>query len=373
MGRVNIPVGQADLQVLWDRLLDYSWYGNAGVRWVVALATAIVLWVILRVAKAVLQGRMEKWSGRWQSEWPEAVAALLARTRFWFLAIESLYLGTLVLVLPDKVRSIIDSAALLVLLIQAALWGNAFLTFWLNRYVKRRIETDAAAVTTISALGFLGRLALWSLVLLLALANLGVDITALIAGLGVGGIAIALAAQNILGDLFASLSIVLDKPFVLGDFIIVGDCLGSVEHIGLKTTRVRSLSGEQLVFSNNDLLQSRIRNYKRMQERRVVFSLGVTYETPHEKLAAIPAAICEIVGAQEQTRFDRAHFKEYGDCSLNFEVVYYVLTADYNVYMDIQQAINLEIYRKFEKEGIEFAYPTRTLYVKRSGETEFVA
>lgn len=370
MGLVHFSFGQVNFQEYWDRLSASSWYGNAGLRWVIASAVAVILWVVLRIAKSVLHRRMEAWSGRWKSEWPEAVAALLAQTRFWFLTIESLYLGSLVLDLPDKVRSIIGSIAIITLLIQAALWGNATLTFWLNRYVKRRIETDAAAVTTISAIGFLGRLVLWSLVLLLGLANLGVDITALIAGLGVGGVAVALAAQNILGDLFASLSIVLDKPFVMGDFIIVGDYMGTVEHVGLKTTRVRSLSGEQLVFSNNDLLQSRIRNYKRMQERRVVFSLGVTYDTPHEKLAAIPAAIREIVESQEQTRFDRTHFKEYGDSSLKFEIVYYMLTADYNIYMDVQQAINLEIYRKFEQDEIEFAYPTRTLYVKRAGEAD---
>jgi small-conductance mechanosensitive channel len=178
---------------------------------------------------------------------------------------------------------------------------------------------------------------------------------------------VALAAQNILGDLFASASIVLDKPFVMGDFVIVDDHLGTVERIGLKTTRIRSLSGEQLVFSNNDLLQSRIRNFKRMYERRVVFSIGVTYQTPHDKLAEIPALLRAAVEAREQVRFDRAHFKEYGDFSLNFEIVYYVLSPDFNIYMDIQQAINLEIHREFERRDIEFAYPTQTIFVERAG------
>jgi len=201
-------------------------------------------------------------------------------------------------------------------------------------------------------------------ILLLALDNMGVDITALIAGLGIGGIAVALALQNVLGDLFASLSIVLDKPFVIGDFIIVDDLLGTVERIGLKTTRVRSLYGEQLVFSNSDLLNSRIRNYKRMFERRILFSIGVTYQTPHEKLATIPGIIREVIESQEQVRFDRAHFKEYGDSALKFEIVYYVLVPDYNTHMDIQQAINLAIVRRFEEEKIEFAFPTQTLYLK---------
>jgi small-conductance mechanosensitive channel len=199
----------------------------------------------------------------------------------------------------------------------------------------------------------------------LVLDNLGFNITTLVAGLGIGGIAVALALQNILGDLFASLSIVLDKPFVIGDFIIIDNYLGTIEHIGLKTTRIRSLSGEQLVFSNTDLLQSRIRNFKRMFERRVVFSIGVTYQTSADKLAKIPKMIKDIVESKDPVRFDRSHFKDYGDFSLNFETVYWVKSPEYNVYMDIQQAINLELYSKFEAEGIEFAYPTQTLFVTK--------
>lgn len=227
------------------------------------------------------------------------------------------------------------------------------------------MEEDAATVTTFTALGFIGRIALWTVVLLLALDNLGVEVSALIAGLGIGGVAVALALQNVLGDLFASLSIVLDKPFVIGDFIIVDNYLGTIEHVGLKTTRVRSLSGEQLIFANSDLLKSRIRNYKRMVERRIVFTLGVTYQTPYEKLKKIPQIIKEVLEKQENARLDRAHFKEYGDFSLNYEIVYYVQSPDYYLYMDIQQAVNLEIYRRFQEEGIEFAYPTQTLFLRR--------
>lgn len=208
---------------------------------------------------------------------------------------------------------------------------------------------------------------LWSVIVLLTLDNLGFDVTALVAGLGIGGVAVALAVQKILGDLFASLSIVLDKPFVIGDFIIVGEHLGTVEHIGLKTTRIRSLSGEQLIFSNSDLLGSRIRNFKRMYERRVVFTIGVVYQTPLEKLALIPSIIREIIESQKPVRFDRSHFKEYGAFSLNFETVYWVQNPDFNTYMDIHQAINLEIYRRFTREGIEFAYPTQTLFINREG------
>jgi small-conductance mechanosensitive channel len=215
-------------------------------------------------------------------------------------------------------------------------------------------------------LAFVGRVAVWSIVLLVLLDNLGVDITTLVAGLGVGGVAVALAAQNILGDLFASLSIVLDRPFVVGDFLNVGDFLGTVEKVGIKTTRIRSLSGEQLIFANNDLLGSRIRNYGRMQQRRVVFSIGVTYQTPPEKLAAISDMLREAVEAQQDVRFDRAHFAKYGDFALIYEIVYYCLSADYNRYMDVQQAINIRIYERLAEAGVEFAYPTQTLYLARS-------
>ncbi len=184
------------------------------------------------------------------------------------------------------------------------------------------------------------------------------------AGLGVTGIAVALALQNILGDLFASLSIVLDKPFVVGDYIVVDTLQGTVERIGLKTTRVRSLSGEQIVFSNADLLKSRLRNFKRMQERRVAFTFGVTYQTPEALLTRIPGIVREVITPLPSTRFDRAHFQSFGEYALLFEVVYFVTTPDYALFMDIQQAINLGLLGRFRQEGIAFAYPTQTHLVK---------
>jgi len=248
---------------------------------------------------------------------------------------------------------------------QCGLLATGLVRFILSRYRERREgDSELARVSVLNFIELGVRVAIWSIVFLLVVDSFGHDVTALIAGLGVGGIAIGLAVQNILGDLFASLTIVLDKPFVVGDFIIVDSHLGSVEHIGLKSTRIRSLSGEQLIFSNGDLLGSRIRNFKRMKERRVVFSLGVTYQTPSEKLKRIPGMVREIIEKQDLVRFDRAHFQKYGDFSLVFEIVYWVLDPDYTKYMDIQQAINLEIYSAFEEAGIEFAYPTQTVYLE---------
>lgn len=345
--------------------LDNLYLGNSVQAWFTALGVAVACVVVFEIAKKVLVNRFVVFAQRTETKLDDLLADLLRRVRFFFIFTLSLYAGSFILLLSPSVTRILQGIVVVALLLQTAIWGNTIISFWLTRTMKRRMQEDAAGATTLAALGFISRLVLWTVIFLLALANLGIDITALVAGLGVGGIAVALALQNILGDLFASLSIVLDKPFVIGDFIIVGEYLGTVEHVGLKTTRMRSLSGEQIVFSNSDLLNSRIRNYKQMFERRVVFSVGVIYQTPYEKVAAIPSIIRQIIERQDSARFDRAHFKEYSDSSLNFESVYYVKSPDYNAYMDIQQAINLELFRRFKDEGIEFAYPTRTLYVNQ--------
>jgi len=207
---------------------------------------------------------------------------------------------------------------------------------------------------------------LWTIGLIFLFDNLGFNVTAILTGLGVGGIAIALAAQTILGDLFNYFVIFFDRPFELGDFIIVDDKLGTVEYIGIKTTRIKSLQGEQIVFSNSNLTNSRIHNYKKMLERRVLFKLGVVYDTERRKLEKIPQMIKSIIEAQDDTRFDRAHFSVFGDFSLTIEVVYYVLSADYNRYMDIHQRINLSIHESFAQNEIEFAFPTYTIAMQNA-------
>ncbi|MDH3527109.1 MAG: mechanosensitive ion channel family protein [Gammaproteobacteria bacterium] len=348
-------------------LLNTSFYDNILSTWLIALLVAIVTVVVLRILKALGVRHIARLAARTETTWDDALVEMLRHTKWLFLLIVALFAGSLLLALPVRMRGIANAVAAVALIVQAGIWLNAVILFWLEGYRQLKLKEDPASVTTMSAVSFVGRLVLWLVILLLVLDNLGVNVTALVAGLGVGGIAVALAVQNILGDLFASLSIILDKPFTVGDFLIIDDCMGSVEHIGLKTTRIRSLSGEQLVFSNADLLGSRIRNYGRMFERRVVFNLGVTYQTPREKLIKIPTIIRETVEAQASTRFDRSHFKAYGDFSLNFETVYYVLVPDYNTYMDIQQAINLRTHERFEEEAIEFAYPTQTLHLVREG------
>jgi small-conductance mechanosensitive channel len=354
---------------MWQWIIDLSRrqdaYGNTFQRWLAAAAVFLIALIVLRLLKAFLARRTARWAEANASAWPAFLRGLIERTRTWFLLLAALYCGSRVLTLPEETASGLKTAAVVVLLLQAALWGNALLSFAVIHYSRQRLATDAASATTISVLGFLAKLALWALVILVALDNLGINVTALVAGLGIGGIAVALAAQNILGDLFASLSIMIDRPFVLGDSIAVDGFQGTVENIGVKTTRLRSLSGEELVFANGDLLKSRIRNYKRMTERRVQFTVGVAYQTPHAKLAQLPALLREIVESQSPIRFDRAHFKALGDSSLVFEVVYVVLTPGYQQFMDIQQAINLAILERFEQQQIEIAYPTQTVLLAR--------
>lgn len=346
-----------------------TFVGNTVQSWAIALGVTVLAYLALRITARVLLSRMARFAPSTETDWDDIISTSLQKTKGWTLLIFAIFLGAIPLSLPDGVLGVLASIAAIALFLQAGFWLSTGVTAWMASYEKRRTQEDVSAVMSMNVLSILAKLVLWSLVLLLSLENLGVDVTALVAGLGIGGIAVALAAQSLLGDLFASLSIVLDKPFVLGDFLIVGDHLGSVERIGLKTTRIRSLSGEQLIFSNADLLNSRIRNYGRMYERRVVFKLGVTYQTPREKLKLIPDIIRKAVETlgEDTVRFDRSHFQSYGDFSLDFETVYYVLAPDYNLYMDCQEAINLKIHERFEAEGIEFAYPTQTLFLAREG------
>lgn len=344
-------------------LFERTFYGNPFYDWVAALAIGLGLALILYFTRRLLIYRFTLWSRKTDTRLDDFVVDILKHTRFLFLLVIAFYFGLQYLELPPKPARLITHFTIIALLVQVAFWGNRGIALWISDYLKRHKDSDAAGATTMSVLGFIARVVLWSVLLLMILDNLGFNITALVASLGVGGVAVALAVQNILGDIFASLSIAMDKPFVIGDFIIVDELLGTIEYIGLKSTRIRSLGGEQIIFSNADLLKSRIRNYKRMYERRVVFTFGVIYQTTHEQLKKIPVIVREIIESLENTRFDRAHFKEYGDSSLNFEVVYYVRSPDYNIYMDIQQAINLSIFERFANEGIDFAYPTRTLYI----------
>jgi small-conductance mechanosensitive channel len=346
-----------------QHILQYEFLGNTAARWAAAAGYGVVVVSVLYAARLVLVSRLGALARKTSTHWDDIIVAALSKTRFFIIAIFGAGLAAQLLDMPDRAAYAVRTVSTIAILLQVGLWGHAALSFWLEHH--GAAARTGSSVTVVNSLGFLVKVVLWAVVVLFALDNVGIRVTALVAGLGVGGIAIALAVQNILGDLFASLSIVLDKPFVVGDFVTVGEFQGHVENVGLKTTRVRSISGEQIIFSNNDLLSSRLRNFGRLRERRIVFTIGVTYQTPREKLQRIPALIRKAIESQEKTRFDRSHFKAYGDFSLNFETAYYVLGAEYPLYMDIQQAVNLQIHEMFENEAIEFAYPTQTVFVEK--------
>ncbi len=329
---------------------------------------ALVAFVLSVAALSLLSRlglrRVRRLAEHTRTDLDDLVAHLLDKTKFIFILLFGLWLGSLFLDLSPALDEDLGRILVVGLLVQAGLWGGGVVNYLVERYHRRTLEEDPAAATAMGAVGFVAQVVVWTVAVLMILAALDIQVAPLLTGLGIGGIAIALAVQNVLSDLFASLSIVLDKPFVIGDFIVVDDLQGTVEHVGLKTTRVRSISGEQLVFSNSDLLASRIRNYKRMDQRRAVFQVGVEYGTPRQALERIPDLIRDAVERQPDTEFTRAHFKSFGDSALVFEAVYMMKVPDYSALLDTQEHINLMLLDRFEREGIEFAFPTRTLHLR---------
>lgn len=348
-----------------DSLSEPLW-GNPLHAWLIALAIAIVVSAVTLIVKRLVAKHFMRIAKKTRTDMDDMLAWLIGKINFFFLVVIGLWSGSLYLDLSPGASDIINKVLFAAFFVQSALWGNSVIMYLIEKATGLRKYEGAGAKTTLIVLSYIAKLALWSIVLLIILDNAGFDITTLIASLGIGAIAFALAAQSALEELFASLAIAFDKPFVIGDFIIVDSFLGVIEKVGMRSTHIRSLSGELIVFSNTDLLKSRIRNYQRMVERRILFSLGVIYGTPAEQVRAIPQMVKEIIDGDELARFDRAHFKEYGDYSLNFEFVYYVLDANYNVYMDVQQRINFAIYDRFEKEGIEFAFPTQSIHLQQT-------
>lgn len=336
-------------------------------QWIVAAVTFLVVTLGVRVARGIIRRRCVS-SGPADRSWRALAGAL--NDRWMRLTTLTVAAACAVIALtPDpRVTNAAKVAAIAMLTVQVFRLIPVLIDWLLLRWAGTAQATSDAPATlgTLTGLRWLILFVAYSLILLLALQNMGVDVTSLVAGLGIGGIAVALALQSILGDLFASLTITLDKPFAVGDFIVVGSEMGVVEHVGLKTTRVRSLSGEQLVFGNADLLSSRIRNYKRMSERRVVLGFGVVYSTQPDVLEQINGLVRDAVSSQPGLRFDRCHFFRFGASSLDFELVYYFNSPDYNAHMDAQQAVQLAIARAFRSRGIEFAFPTQTLHIARS-------
>lgn len=348
--------------------LDRLYYGNSLRAWLIAGAITLVAFSVLLVLRRLLAHRLGALALRTTNIVDDIGAEIGRRTRVYFIAALAIAIGARFILVPPRLATTLDRVVAFIVLVQVALWATAVIGFYVAKHVDRRRDTlEASNIWAVRAIGVAARFMVWTLAFVAVLDNLGFDVTALVTGLGVGGIAIALAVQTILGDVLAAMAIVFDKPFVVGDFIVVDNFAGTVEQIGLKTTRLRSLSGEQLVFGNGELLKRSIRNFKRLQERRNVLTLDVTYDTPTDVVARIPGMLKEIVESQELVRFDRSHFSAYGESALRFETVYYVLNPEYNKHMDIQQAIFLAVLERFRSEGIDFAFPTRTIVHKHDG------
>jgi small-conductance mechanosensitive channel len=329
----------------------------------VSIAIISLAFLLLAILKKTILSRVKLWVTTTKTRFDDYITITLERNVFPYLYFLAIYVGLSYLTFGPKTNQVINIAILTVGTFFAIRIITSFISYVIVNFVGSGHE-NVDKKKQVRGITLIASLLIWIVGILFLIDNLGYDITTVIAGLGIGGIAIALAAQTVLGDLFSYFVIFFDKPFQIGDFIVVDDKMGTVEYVGVKTTRIKTLNGEQLVCSNTDLTNSRVHNYKKMEKRRVVFSVGVVYQTSSDKLKQIPDLIKRIIEGLPDTQFDRAHFISFGDFSLNFEGVYFVLNADYNLYMDRQQAINLQLFDVFEREKIEFAYPTRTILLQ---------
>lgn len=348
-------------------IFNGEFLGNSLEAWMTALGIALVSFLGLLVLRRLMKGRLLRWIRKSKNDVDDFLIPLVEKTHWIALLGLGVYLGIdYQISLSPEIQLWFGRALLVILVLQIGFWASGMINYYVTREVKERLEEDDGDdATTLDALGLVGQIVLWIILGLILLDNFDVEISSLVTSLGIGGIAVALAMQNILGDLFASMSIALDRPFVIGDYVVVDEFEGDVRDIGLKSTRVRSLSGEELIFSNTDMLSSRIRNYKRLEKRRISFNFGVVYGTDVEHLRKIPAIVEEIIAPLEKAEFEMAHFKSLGDYSLDYTVVYHVLVQEYATYLDLQHQINLALYEKFAELEIEFAYPTQTVVMAR--------
>ncbi|MCG6577542.1 mechanosensitive ion channel family protein [Pseudomonas sp. AF32] len=343
---------------------DTHLLGISIANWLLALGVMTVSFIIARASVAFLFRNVQTRAQKPDAHVSHIAVEVLSSTSNTLLLLASILIGVGVLDLPERWLGRVSSLWFVVAALQLGLWANRAIALTLLHYFARHSHSEIHQKSALATLSLWGaKVFLWAVVLLAMLSNLGVNITAFVASLGVGGIAVALAVQNILGDLFASLSIAVDKPFEVGDFIVVGTLAGTVEHVGLKTTRIRSLSGEQIVMANAQMINVTIQNYKRLQERRIVFEFALPHDCSLDQIKQVPGIVERIIKAQEKTRFDRSHFRGFGESALEFETVYIVLDPSYNVYMDVQQAINLGMMEAFAKIGVRFALPARTVHV----------
>jgi len=350
---------------MFGQVLQKVFFGNSVLDYLVFICILVIGFTLICIFRKLVLIRLKEWAKRTTTTIDDFLVRIFERNLVPLLYFGVFYLDVRQMSLTASLGKLIDVIGIAFLTIVVIRFIISLLDYILKTYFLRK-EDNTSRERSLKGMVSILKIVVWGLGTVFLLDNLGFKISAVIAGLGIGGVAVALAAQAVLKDLFSYFAIFFDRPFEIGDFIIVGDYLGTIEHVGIKTTRIRSLGGEQIVFSNTDLTNSRIRNYKRMGKRRVAFQLGVVYQTTTKQVKEISHIIKNVIAKVKNTTFDRAHFSSFGDFSLNFAVVYYVLSKDYNIYMDIQQEINFAIKEEFEKRGIEFAYPTQTLFVSKT-------
>lgn len=335
---------------------------------VTALTIFILLNALFWLLRKIIIVRLSSLSEKTNTDIDDVVIQAVKGVRTWVYSIVSLYLALQVFTLSEGIDFVLTSLFLLALVWQLIEIATGFVDYFSKRLLSKDEdgdgEIDPGSATATDMVTLLARVALWILGGLFVLSNLGIEVTSLLAGLGIGGIAVAFALQGILSDLFASFSIYFDKPFRIGDFVVIGADSGTVEKIGIKSTRIRTLQGEELVISNAELTTARVQNFKKMEERRIVMQFGITYETPQELVAKVPQIVTGIYKEIEKAKLDRVHFTTFGDSALIYEVVYYVDSSDYADYLDVQQSFNLTLMARFTELGIEFAYPTQVIYTK---------
>lgn len=356
----NIP------NINMEAVLNYELWGNAGRNYLAAgwifLATIIILWIFKMYIIHVLR----KISKKTKTELDDMAVDFIDNVHWQFYMFLGLFLSTRVLKIPEVASKVLTYVLIILVVYYVVKAIQETVDFVTNRTIKKREKEEGESDThMVLMLGRMIKTIIWIIAFLTLLSNFGINVTSLIAGLGIGGIAIAFALQNVLEDLFASFSIFFDKPFKVGDFIIIGSDMGVVKQIGLKTTRIQTLQGQELVVSNKELTSTRVNNYKRMEKRRIVFAFGVEYSTSLAKLKKINKIVTDIITKIKLATLDRVHFKTFGDFSLNFEVVYYLDSKDYNVYMDTQQEINYQLKEHFAKEKISMAFPTQTVILEK--------
>ena len=354
---------------IYQRMTETSWWqyqilGNTVGDFIGATIAFIVFLFVFKIFQFVILRRLGILAEKTKTDIDDTLVKIVKSLRPPFYSFIAFYFAVQFLTLSSTLSKVLDSLLVIWVVYQVIIAAQILIEYIFVKALKN--EEDKGAQGAFGVIKNVIGAVLWMLGILVILSNMGVNITSVIAGLGIGGIAIAFAFQNILEDLFSSFAILFDKPFKVGDFIVVGEHKGVVQKMGIKTTRLKSLGGEEIVISNKELTSARLQNFKKMEERRIGFNFGVTYETPTEKLKAIPGTVKDIIDSIENARFDRSHFSQFDDSALTFETVYYVTTSDYAVYRDIQQEINLCVKESFEKDSIDMAYPTQTIYLNKS-------